>query len=101
MGDMFKKAIFDEQLRLTLHGWAEGARKRKRPGISSFLKKFSSKSKRQDKSGNEVQMQTMASEASAVIPNALPAALEGIVESLAEHSETSSLEMTSILEESL
>ncbi|XP_038973652.1 MLO-like protein 13 isoform X2 [Phoenix dactylifera] len=98
MGDMFKKAIFDVHLRLTLHGWAEGARKRKRPGISSFLNKFSSKSKRQDKSGNEVQMQKMASEASAGFQNAQP----GIVASPVEHSEnTSSLEMTSIVEESL
>ncbi|KAG1327338.1 MLO-like protein 13 [Cocos nucifera] len=88
MGDMFKKAIFDEQLRLTLHGWAEGARKRKRPGISSYLNKFGSKSKRQDKSGNEVQMQKRASDASARIQNALPADPEGIVESVAEHSET-------------
>lgn len=88
MGDMFKEAIFDTQLRSTLHGWAEGARKRKRPSISSFLNKFGSKSKRQDRSGNEVQRKMKTSEASASVQNAhQTTALEEIVGSLVEHSE--------------
>lgn len=88
MGDMFKKAIFEEQWRLTLLGWAEDAKKKTRPPFSPFLKKLWPKSKRENKSGNEVQMQQMASEASAGFQIAHPAALEEIVESLVEHPET-------------
>ncbi|KAJ8500304.1 hypothetical protein OPV22_010856 [Ensete ventricosum] len=65
MGDMFKQAIFDEQLRSTLHGWAETIRKRKKPktvGVSSFMKVINSKSKT-DVSGSRIQMQNATLEA--------------------------------------
>ncbi|URD91647.1 hypothetical protein MUK42_01007 [Musa troglodytarum] len=65
MGDMFKQAIFDEQLRSTLHGWAETIRKRKKPktvGVSSFMKMINSNSKTAV-SGGRIQMQNTTSEA--------------------------------------
>ncbi|CAL9172174.1 unnamed protein product [Musa hybrid cultivar] len=65
MGDMFKQAIFDEQLRSTLHGWAETIRKRKEPktfGVSSFMKVINSKSKT-SVSGSRIQMQNTTLEA--------------------------------------
>lgn len=65
MGDMFKQAIFDEQLRSTLHGWAETIRKRKKPktfGVSSFMKVINSKSET-SVSGSRIQMQNTTLEA--------------------------------------
>ncbi|WOL12074.1 MLO-like protein 13 isoform X1 [Canna indica] len=63
MGDMFKQGIFDEQLRWTLHGWAENIRKRKRPKTigSSFMNVLTSRGKK-DESASGVQMQRMTVE---------------------------------------
>ncbi|XP_074569011.1 MLO-like protein 13 [Curcuma longa] len=53
MGDMFKQAIFDEEMRSTLHGWAKNVRKRKRAqnagGVSSLKNFFTSRRKKDDK----------------------------------------------------
>lgn len=86
MGDMFKQALFDDQLRSALHGWAESARKRKRSssGTSSFLKAL--KVFGPQKSGT--QRQKMASETPESSSNdARSAALKGIVASMVQHSE--------------
>ncbi|XP_072989741.1 MLO protein homolog 1-like [Typha latifolia] len=57
MGDLFKEVIFAAQLRLTLHGWAEDARKRKRSdGIPLILKIFSPKNKKQESPGTGVEV---------------------------------------------
>ncbi|XP_042444475.1 MLO-like protein 13 isoform X2 [Zingiber officinale] len=51
MGDMFKQAIFDQQMQTTLHNWAENVRKRKRGknvGVSSLMNVFTSKRKKDD-----------------------------------------------------
>ncbi|KAG6474577.1 hypothetical protein ZIOFF_068515 [Zingiber officinale] len=51
MGDMFKQAIFDQQMQTTLHNWAENVRKRKRgknAGVSSLMNVFTSKRKKDD-----------------------------------------------------
>nr|CAD1825342.1 unnamed protein product [Ananas comosus var. bracteatus] len=82
MGDMFKQAIFAEQLRLMLHDWAEDARKRKRSqvGVSAFVNVFSHKAKRREVSGSGVQLQNATSEQVTSSANTLQlASLEEIV----------------------
>ncbi|XP_020273903.1 MLO-like protein 13 isoform X2 [Asparagus officinalis] len=87
MGDTFKQAIFADQLRSTLHNWAENVRKRKKAGSasSSLLKKlniFGSKS-------SEVQMQKIGSETTGSSQNdQRPAALKGVIASMVQKSET-------------
>lgn len=91
MGDMFKQAIFAEQLRLMLHDWAEDARKRKRSqvGVSAFVNVFSHKAKRREVSGSRVQLQNATSEQVTSSANTLQvASLEEIVLSAEESSET-------------
>ncbi|XP_020110833.1 MLO-like protein 13 isoform X3 [Ananas comosus] len=91
MGDMFKQAIFAEQLRLMLHDWAEDARKRKRSqvGVSAFVNVFSHKAQRREVSGSRVQLQNATSEQVTSSANTLQvASLEEIVLSAEESSET-------------
>ncbi|KAJ0986984.1 hypothetical protein J5N97_005340 [Dioscorea zingiberensis] len=90
MGDSFKQAIFAAQLRTTLHGWAEDARKRKRSGKSTpFKKMFSAKSEGQSVSSGEVQMQKTDSGASGSLQtDQKPASLVGIVASAIKNTDT-------------
>ncbi|KAG0468977.1 hypothetical protein HPP92_018305 [Vanilla planifolia] len=58
MGDMFKQAIFAEQMRSVLQIWAEGARKRKRSsasGGSALQKLFGPKVKKGEQSGTGIR----------------------------------------------
>ncbi|XP_008798739.2 MLO-like protein 13 [Phoenix dactylifera] len=91
MGDMFKRAIFAERLHLLLHGWVEGARKRKRagPSLSSVLGWFGHKDKKSNHSGgSDIPMQSITSEVPESSHNVLrSAALEGTIASSTEISQ--------------
>lgn len=62
MGSMFKADIFDKYTQSTLHGWAEGARSKKKGGSSSIFKSLGRKGK-ENSSSSSVQMQKMTVEA--------------------------------------
>lgn len=83
MGDSFKQAIFDQYMQATLHGWAEGARRRKKSGgsgVSSLLGVFGHREMKQSTSSVQVQMQGTGSETPTSSNGAQqPDAFEGIV----------------------
>lgn len=89
MGSMYKGEIFDAFTHETLHGWAEGARKKKKsPGGGSSIWKFGRKSENTDPANSSsIQMQKTAVETfrSAQDAPAQSIVLEGIT-SVIEHS---------------
>lgn len=58
MGSMFKGEIFDAFTHATLHGWAEDARKKKKP-----IWKFGRSSEKNPSNPSSIQMQKMTVEA--------------------------------------